>query len=187
MPRVVSHVEVEAVPEGGVLHVDEETLVTPLAREKASERGVRFVEGDGHERVREITRRVVSRMAGESPEVIEAVVTEIIGAMAPGALGHGSMGPRMRPRERAILTVTGRNAKGICALTTTTLAQLGADILDISQTIVADFFTMIVVFDISELTQPFDVASGTLQETLASIGMKATVMHEDVLQSLHRV
>ena len=46
---------------------------------------------------------------------------------------------------------------------------------------------MIVVFDISELTQPFDVASGTLHETLASIGMKATVMHEDVLQSLHRV
>ena len=177
MPRVVSHVEIEAVPEGGVLHLDGETLVTPLARERAAARRVRFEEGEAPSLVRDITRRVVSRMGGESPEAIEAVVAEILGAMGTGR----------RQRARAILTVTGRNAKGICALATTTLAQLGADILDISQTIVADFFTMIVVFDIRELTEPFDVAAATLEEKLASIGMKANVMHEDVLQGLHRV
>ena len=179
MPRVVSHVEVEAVPEGGVLHLDGETLVTPLARERASARRVRFEEGEAHSVVRDITRRVVSRMGGESPEAIEAVVAEILGAMGTQK--------GQRQRARAILTVTGRNAKGICALATTTLAQLGADILDISQTIVADFFTMIVVFDIRELTEPFDVAAATLEDKLASIGMKANVMHEDVLQGLHRV
>ena len=208
MPRVVSHTDVEAIPEGGVLTVDPETLVTPLARERAEKRGVRISVEAPHDHAalaRQVARQVIARLPNESAEVIEAVVAEILAGVAPEAgqgqrfaLG-GSDQPtidvcvacleteRARARSRAVLTVTGRNTRGIAAAVTANLAQLGADILDISQTLVADFFTMIVVFDTRSLSLPFDETRSALESRLAELGMKATVMHEDVLSSLHRI
>jgi hypothetical protein len=46
---------------------------------------------------------------------------------------------------------------------------------------------MIVVFDTHSLAQPFDEARAILEQQLGGLGMKAAVMHEDVLSSLHRV
>jgi len=208
MPRVVSHVEVEAVPEGGVLHVAEDVLVTPLARERAEQRRVQIALGSAVPEaslVRQVARQVVARLPQAAPEVIEAVVAEILASMEPThtigeryAIG-GPDAPsldvcmacleseRARTRARAVLTVTGRNQRGIAAAVTAALAALDADILDISQTLVADFFTMIVVFDTRPLNRPFDEARAQLEGQLAEIGMKAAVMHEDVLSSLHRV
>jgi ACT domain-containing protein len=202
MPRVVSHVEVEALPEGGTLHLEPDTIVTPLARERAEARRISITEGDSMSVVRQVTRSVVARLPGEAPEAIEAVVAEILSAlqhdgqrMHVGGPGSPSIdvcaacleSERARSRSRAVLTVTGVNKRGICAAVTVALADLGADILDISQTLVADFFTMVVVFDTRPLNVPFDEARATLETHLEGIGMKANVMHEDVLSSLHRV
>ena len=208
MPRVVSHAEVEAIPEGGVLRVAEDALVTPLARERAEQRRVQIELGAPMPEasvIRQVARQVVARLPQAAPEVIEAVVAEILASMEPTqtigerfAIG-GPDAPsfdvcmacveseRARTRARAVLTVTGRNQRGIAAAVTAALAQLDADILDISQTLVADFFTMIVVFDTRPLNRPFDEARAQLEGQLAELGMKAAVMHEDVLSSLHRV
>jgi len=211
MPRVVSHVEIDSLPEGGALRVEPDTIVTPLARERAQARGVRIhSDGVGSAEatpalIRQVTRQVVARLPGETADTIEAVVAEIIGALGSEPRGGqryalgGDDAPsidvcaacleseRARSRARAVLTVTGRNSRGIAAAVTAALAELGADILDISQTLVADFFTMIVVFDTRTLEVPFDEARARLEARLAELGMKATVMHEDVLSSLHRV
>ena len=208
MPRVISHAEVDAVPQGGVLHIDAEAIVTPLARERAAARGVQLQIGAALPPpavIRQVTRQVVARLPQESPEVIEAVIAEILDGMR-GESGEGQRfaigGPeapsidvcaacleseRAVARARALLTVTGRNQKGIAAAVTAALADLGADILDISQTLVADFFTMIVVFDTRSLSLPFDETRARLEQQLTELGMKAAVMHEDVLSSLHRV
>jgi len=207
MPRVVSHVEVEAAPSGGVLRVEPDALVTPLARERALARGVKIEVGaplPSPAVIRQVTRQVVARLPKESPEVIEAVIAEILGGMSEG--GEGQRFPIGSPeapaidvcaacleseravaRSRALLTVTGRNKRGIAAAVTASLAELGADILDISQTLVADFFTMLVIFDTRALNQPFDETRARLEQALGELGMKAAVMHEDVLSSLHRV
>jgi ACT domain-containing protein len=206
MPRVVSHAEVEAVPEGGVLHVDGDALVTPLARERAVARRVQIELGAATpppSLVRQVARQVVARLPQAPPDVIEAVVAEILDNVdrAPGErfpIG-GPESPsidicaacleseRARTRARAVLTVTGRNQRGIAAAVTTQLAALEADILDISQTLVADFFTMLVVFDTRSLVVPFDEARARLESELGALGMRAAVMHEDVLSTLHRV
>jgi ACT domain-containing protein len=209
MPRVVSHAEVEAVPEGGTLRIAPDAIVTPLAREHAVLRGVSIEAGDATpapQLVRQVTRQVVARLPDASPEVIEAVIAEILGNLnaAPEASGERFTvgGPdlpslevcascleadRARARSRALLTVTGRNQRGIAAAVTAVLAELSADILDISQTLVGDFFTMIVVFDTRALALPFDETRAVLETRMGELGMKAAVMHEDVLQSLHRV
>jgi ACT domain-containing protein len=156
--------------------------------------------------VRQVTRQVVARLPEATPEVIEAVVAEILETLDGGGASNGRRvaigGPeelsidvcaacleseRARARSRAVLNVTGRNQRGIAAAVTAVLAELDADILDISQTLVADFFTMIVVFDTRALNRPFDETRAHLEGHLGELGMKATVMHEDVLSSLHRV
>lgn len=209
MPRVVSHTEVEAIPEGGVLRVAQNAIVTPLARERAERRRVSIVPDDASDEgalARQVARQVIARLPNESAEVIEAVVAEILAGVEPhGGAGsrHFAIGgpdspnidvcvacletERARSRSRAVLTVTGRNTRGIAAAVTANLAELGADILDISQTLVADFFTMIVVFDTRSLLLAFDETRAALEGRLSELGMKATVMHEDVLSSLHRV
>ena len=207
MPRVISHAEVDAVAEGGVLRVDPDAIVTPLARERAEARRV-VIDAAGAAPepsvIRQIARQVVARLPDAPPGMIEAVVAEILEGMSNGTSGERFAigGPevpsidvcaacleseRARTRARAVLTVTGRNQRGIAAAVTAALAELGADILDISQTLVADFFTMIVVFDTRSLTLPFDETRAALEGRLGELGMKASVMHEDVLSSLHRV
>jgi ACT domain-containing protein len=208
MPRVISHAEVDAIPDGGVLRVDSDALVTPLAREHAERRGVHIELGAAAPHssvVRQVARQVVARLPQASPEVIETVVGEILATMdAEGRPGErfpigGPEAPnvdvcaacleadRARTRSRGVLTVTGRNQRGIAAAVTAAVTELGGDILDIAQTLVADFFTMIVVFDTRPLEVPFDEARARLEGRLGEHGMRVSVVHEDVLSSLHRV
>ena len=184
---------------------------------------------DPRELVRSVTRAVVARLGHAGPQVVEAVVSEVIAeverasggaasssrppaptpATAPfttprGAslllmAGDGKNPPafdycmacvdqeRARDRHRAVFTTTGRNTKGIVARVTARIADLGGDILDISQTLIGDFFTMIIVIDVGSLAVPFSQFQEQLQSTVVEMGCQAMVMHEDVMASLHRV
>src|SRR5689334_9387877 len=120
------------------------------------------------ELVRRVVREVTARLGDAGPQVIEAVVGEVlssIAAPAPVTTPRGSTllpmagkpapsidycaqcieQERSRARHRAVMTTTGRNTKGIVARLTARIAELGGDILDISQTLVGDYFTMIIV------------------------------------------
>jgi ACT domain-containing protein len=137
-----------------------------------------------------------------APEVVEAVVTEVLaglGGTAPPAEPLVEVGPgidycaacleqdRARSRTRAVLTTTGRNTKGIVARITGKIAELGGDILDISQTLVGDYFTMIIVVDSASLDVPFAAFKAALEADVQAMGLHAMMMHEDVVTSLHRV
>jgi len=218
MSRVITQADVEAVPAGGTLAVERDAVVTPLAAEHAVARGVRIArgEGDAREVVRAVTRAVVARVGDAGPQVIEAVVAEVLGAL--GASPASSAGasvttPRgatllpmagapvptidyclacveqekSRKRHRAVLTTTGKNTKGIVARVTARIADLGGDILDISQTLVGDFFTMIIVVDVGSLAVSFERFQDEVSGTVREMGCQAMMMHEDVLTSLHRV
>jgi ACT domain-containing protein len=205
MPRVVSHSEIEAIESGGTLTVEPEALITPLALERARERGVTLVRSAGAEpqMIRQVTQQVVARLGDASPEIVDAVVSEV-----ERALGGGARGPhpaeievapgidfcqmcieqeRARTRHRAVLTTTGRNQKGIVAAVTAKIAELGGDILDISQTLVGDYFTMIIVVDTASLDVAFADFKLQLEEQVQSLGLQCMMMHEDVVTSLHRV
>ena len=205
MPRVVSHTEVAAVADGATITVDADTLVTPLAAEEARARGITIARsntaGLAPTLVRQVARQVVARMGDAQPEVLEAVVAEVMSAIGTGEASSSlvEVGPgidycqacldqeRARTRHRAVLTTTGRNQKGIVARVTARIAELGGDILDISQTLVGDYFTMIVVVDTATLDVPFADFKSAMESEVQAMGLQAMMMHEDVVNSLHRV
>jgi ACT domain-containing protein len=95
---------------------------------------------------------------------------------------------RTRARgPRAVLTTTGKNTKGIVARVTSRIADMGGDILDISQTLVGDWFTMIIVVDVSSLGVSFEQFQEGVVGAVRELGCQAMMMHEDVMSSLHRV
>jgi ACT domain-containing protein len=205
MPRVVSHTEIAAVPDGGTLAVDAETIVTPLALSEAHARDIvierQSSAGGVPTLVGQVARQVVARMGDAQPEVLQAVVAEVMSALATGEAPPSlvEVGPgidycqacieqeRARTRHRAVLTTTGRNQKGIVARVTVKIAELGGDILDISQTLVGEYFTMIVVVDTATLGVPFADFKAAMEREVQAMGLGAMIMHEDVVNSLHRV
>jgi ACT domain-containing protein len=205
MPRVVSHTEIAAIAEGGTLTVDSDTIVTPLAAEAARARNVVIARnnaaGVAPALVRQVARQVVARMGDAQPEVLEAVVAEVMTAIGSGEASSSliEVGPgidycqacldqeRARTRQRAVLTTTGRNQKGIVARVTARIAELGGDILDISQTLVGDYFTMIVVIDAATLDVAFADFKAAMESAIQAMGLQAMMMHEDVVNTLHRV
>ena len=94
---------------------------------------------------------------------------------------------RQQNQHRAVITTTGRNARGVVATVAKEVADAGGDIQDISQTIVSDYFTMIMVVDISSLVLPFAGFKERLLAAAEQLGIHLVVMHEEVMRSLQRV
>jgi len=89
--------------------------------------------------------------------------------------------------KRIVITVIGQDRIGIIAGVTKVLAENDVNILDISQTILQEFFTMILVADMD--VSPIDLSE--LKEQLISkgeeIGVRIEVQHEDIFRYMHRV
>ncbi|MDT3700310.1 MAG: ACT domain-containing protein [Thermincola sp.] len=89
--------------------------------------------------------------------------------------------------NRVIISVLGRDKVGIIASVSGILAQTGVNILDISQTILQDIFTMVMVCDIKNSTVNFDVLKENLEAKGLELGVQVQVQHEDVFQFMHRI
>jgi ACT domain-containing protein len=88
---------------------------------------------------------------------------------------------------RAVVTTTGKNQRGIVARIAQAIADAGGDIVDISQTLVSDYFTMIIIVDTAALSVSFAEFKAKLERTVATSGAECLVMHEDVVNALQRV
>lgn len=90
-------------------------------------------------------------------------------------------------RTRIIVAAFGKNRPGIVAAITNVLADLACSIEDISQTILQDFFSMIMVVDIAGSKADVTSLRDRLQSTESQFGMKVFVMHEDIFRYMHRI
>ena len=88
---------------------------------------------------------------------------------------------------RAVVTVTGKDNKGIIAKVSGFLAQKKVNIEDISQTILQDFFAMIMLVDLSESTQSISELSKQCAELGKQIGMSIYIQHEDIFNAMHSI
>ena len=88
---------------------------------------------------------------------------------------------------KAVITVVGRDAKGIIAKTTTVLSERGVNVLDITQSVMGDIFAMVMYVDISACTIPFTALVDEMRELGETIGVKIHTMHEDIFNSMHRI
>lgn len=89
--------------------------------------------------------------------------------------------------EKIIITVLGHDQVGIIAQISAILAQNNINILDISQTILQGFFTMVMVADIAGSQVDVGELKRLLQEQGAPVHLEITVQHEDIFKFMHRI
>lgn len=89
--------------------------------------------------------------------------------------------------NKAIITVVGKDAKGIIAKVCTYLAENDVNILDITQTIVDGFFNMMMIADISSVKKPFETLTSELADLGGHIGVQVKCQREDIFDKMHRI
>lgn len=87
----------------------------------------------------------------------------------------------------AIITVVGQDSKGIIAKVSAGCAEAGANIVEISQSILKEYFAMIMVVDISDLDIPFTSFVDDMKKLGDGAGLDIRTMHEDIFNSMHRI
>lgn len=88
---------------------------------------------------------------------------------------------------KAVVTVVGRDTVGILAKVSAVCAEHNANIMDVTQSVMQDLFTMVMLLDISDITSDFFVLQNGLYALGDEIGMKIHVMHEDIFNSMHHI
>ena len=88
---------------------------------------------------------------------------------------------------RAVITVIGKDAVGILAKVTGVCANEGANVMDVTQTIMQDLFAMTMLIDISALKSEFGAFSDRLKSLGKDMNLQIHVMHEDIFNSMHRI
>lgn len=89
--------------------------------------------------------------------------------------------------KKAIITVLGKDTVGIIAKVCTYLAEHSINILDISQTIVQEYFNMMMIVDMSKTDAPFDVVVDDLAKLGEEIGVMIKCQREDIFDMMHRI
>ena len=88
---------------------------------------------------------------------------------------------------KAVVAVIGQDRVGILAKISNACAESNASVDDVSQTVMQNFFTMVMLVDISALNCSFRELTERLTDTGRDVGMKVHVMHEDIFNSMHRI
>ncbi len=88
---------------------------------------------------------------------------------------------------RAIVTVIGRDTVGIIADVCALLAGKGVNVLDISQTVMQEYFTMIMMVDISDAGADFAEIADALSEHGRKRGLEIRIQREDIFEAMHRI
>lgn len=89
--------------------------------------------------------------------------------------------------KKVLISVTGLDATGIIARVATRLSEMNINILDISQTILGGYFTMMMIADISKATLDFDGINRELQPVRDELKMEIHMQRMDIFDAMHRI
>lgn len=89
--------------------------------------------------------------------------------------------------KKRIITVVGKDSVGITAKVCVYLANNQINILDISQTIVAGYFNMMMVVDTQESSKSTELIASELGQIGEEIGVQIKVQHENIFETMHRI
>lgn len=89
--------------------------------------------------------------------------------------------------KRTIITVVGKDTVGIIAKVCTYLANNRINVLDISQTIVQDYFNMMMIADRTDTVKPFEEMARELAQIGEEIGVIIKCQREDIFIKMHRI
>ena len=88
---------------------------------------------------------------------------------------------------KAIVTVVGKDRVGIIANVCTALASYNINVLDINQTVMQGYFTMMMVTDVSLCNIPMAELVTRMEETGKAMGLSIRVQREDIFEAMHRI
>ena len=88
---------------------------------------------------------------------------------------------------KAVVTVVGKDRVGIIAEVCVALASYNVNILDISQTVMQEYFTMMMVVEISDCSVPVAQLCQEMDAKGQEMGLSIRVQREDIFEAMHRV
>ena len=88
---------------------------------------------------------------------------------------------------KAVLAIIGKDSTGILAKVSTCCAEHDVNIIEISQTVMNQYFTMIMLTDIDRLNISFNCFADLMSELGRKNGLEIHTMHEDIFKSMHNV
>ena len=88
---------------------------------------------------------------------------------------------------RAIVTVVGKDQVGIIAAVCVKLAEYNVNVLDISQTVMQGYFTMMMVVDVSACAVPLAELVSLMDEEGRKMNLSVRVQREDIFEAMHRI
>jgi ACT domain-containing protein len=137
------------------------------------------------EEIRKITFEAINELGDRAtPEAVKELVNKKVEIMGAEELtfskGDASSG-------RVILTSFGLNHPGIVAGVTKALGDANCDIQDLSQKILGDFYTMIMVIDISSSQKELKEIQEEMNKVANDLKIKLYLQHEDVFRFMHRI
>ncbi len=142
----------------------------------------------------EIRRRITRQLGPDATEdMVESVLSRVLelgtesGETAGAPTGPAPMSPDGDGRDRLIISVFGVNQPGIVAGVSQILARHECNILDISQKLMQEFFTMILVVDLAGPDATFELLQGEFDQLSGQLGIKIYTQHEEVFRALNRL
>lgn len=86
---------------------------------------------------------------------------------------------------KAVVTVIGKDKVGILAGASNEIANVNANVVEVTQSVLDEYFAMIMLIDISEMTTSLETLKESIKNSVPT--MDVHVMHEDIFNSMHRI
>ena len=88
---------------------------------------------------------------------------------------------------KAVITVIGKDNVGILHKVSGVCAEMGVNVIEVTQSVLQDMFAMIMMTDISAMNQDFVDFVDQMDKLGKELGLSIHVMHEDIFNSMHRI
>ena len=88
---------------------------------------------------------------------------------------------------KAVITVLGKDNVGILSKVSSACAEVGVNIVEVTQSVLQDMFAMIMLVEIDKSSVSFDTLSKNLELVGQSTNTKIHIMHEDIFNSMHKI
>jgi ACT domain-containing protein len=144
------------------------------------------------EHIRNLTREAIKQLQkSATPETVDRIVKDAVKRLqnddekAVSQIQESSAASLKS--NRIIITAFGKNRSGILAGLTTTLAKYSCDILDLSQKLLQELFTVMLLVDISKSTVDFETIKTEMIKAGEELDLKVIIQHEDIFNVMHRI
>jgi ACT domain-containing protein len=139
--------------------------------------------------IRKITLDTIKELGeNATPELVKKIVNKAVEKLTSEIPSNNFEKPNNNfDSGKIILTAFGLNHSGIVSSISSILAEYNCDIQDITQKILQDYFTMIMIIDISDAKVKFNDLRDSLMKVAEKLNIKIFIQHEDVFKFMHRI